>query len=131
MKDLHAMSQKARDAFWQLSSADHSQRNRALEALSDLLVQKKETVFSANRLDLDAAEKGNLASPLLHRLTFGEEKLKAVTEGLRATAALEDPLNHTLYANEITNGLRLYRVTCPENGYRFHFCVRIRVENEE
>ena len=57
--------------------------------------------------------KNSLAAPLLHRLSFGEEKLRQVTEGLKATASLEDPLGHTLYAKEITEGLRLYRVTCP------------------
>ena len=113
MKDLHDMSFRAREAFYRLSSADIGQRNKVLEALSDLLSKEKESIFSANRMDLEAAEKNHLAPPLLHRLAFGEEKFRQVTDGLRATVALNDPLNHTLYATEITEGLRLYRVTCP------------------
>ena len=113
MKDLHEMSHRAREAFYRLSAADIVRRNAALGTLSELLNKEKESIFSANRLDLEAAEQTRLSPPLLHRLAFGEEKLRQVTDGLLATAALDDPLNHTLYASEITDGLRLYRVSCP------------------
>ncbi len=113
MKDLHEMASRSREAFSVLSSSGAEVRNRVLLSLAELLNSKKDEVFAANRLDLEEAKKNSLAAPLLHRLAFGEEKLKQVTEGLKATASLDDPLGHTLYANEITEGLRLYRVTCP------------------
>ena len=52
-------------------------------------------------------------APLLHRLKFGEEKLAQVKEGLRSLAGLEDPVGNTVFCHEITEGLKLYRVTCP------------------
>ena len=51
--------------------------------------------------------------PLLHRLTFGEDKLSQVVSGLKALTGLPDPLNQTQKATEITGGLKLYRVSCP------------------
>ena len=113
MKDLHEMASRARNAFYTLSVASPDLRNAALLRLADLLVSEKETIFAANSADLQAAADGSLSAPLLHRLAFGEEKLNQVVLGLRATSALPDPLNRTLYANELADGLKLYRVTCP------------------
>lgn len=36
-----------------------------------------------------------------------------MADGLRALAALPDPLGKTTYAMEITEGLSVYRVVCP------------------
>lgn len=107
------MSASARESFFQLSDTSVDVRNSVLGSLASLLEENKAEIFDANARDLAAAEKENLASPLLHRLAFGGEKLKQVIEGLHSLIRLPDPLNHTLFANEITEGLRLYRVTCP------------------
>lgn len=107
------MAESARDAFYRISASDAEVRNETLRSLAALLEQEKETIFAANRADLEEAERENLAAPLLHRLTFGEEKLRQVTEGLLAVAAMPDPLHRTLLATEITEGLKLFKVSCP------------------
>ena len=113
MKDLHEIASRARNAFYGISVSDSVKRNTALYALARLLAEKKETIFSANREDIADAESGNLSLPLLHRLTFGEEKLQQVLRGLYALAEMPDPLNRTLSATEIAESLRLYRVSSP------------------
>ena len=113
MNDLHQISRNAREAFYRISVSGLETRNKALSALADLLVENKEAVFEANRKDLAAAEAEQLAAPLLHRLTFGEDKLSQVVSGLKALTGLPDPLNQTQKATEITGGLKLYRVSCP------------------
>lgn len=113
MKDLHEIAANARSAFYQISVSSADQRNTVLSALARLLTQNKDSIFAANQADLDAAAAEDLAAPLLHRLTFGEEKLDQVVRGLHALADLPDPLNKTLSATEITEGLKLYRVSSP------------------
>lgn len=113
LNDLHEMSLRARNAFYDLSVSSSGQRNQAILALSGILKEHRDVIFSANRDDLAAAEKEGLPAPLLHRLKFQEEKLAQVTAGLEALAALPDPLGKTTYAEEITAGLNLYRVVCP------------------
>lgn len=113
MKDLHEIAARSRQSFYQISVSGIGIRNQALLRLADLLIEEKEAVFEANRADLAAAERERLASPLLHRLTFGEEKVQQVVLGLKALAAMEDPLNQTLVSTEITPGLNLYKVTSP------------------
>ena len=113
MKDLHEIAGRARNAFYAVSVASHEQRNRALLSLAELLTEQRERIFSANRADLDAAGAEQLAAPLLHRLTFGQEKLDQVVRGLHALAELPDPINKTICSTEITDGLKLYRVSSP------------------
>ncbi len=111
--DLHAMALSAREAFYSLSVSTHQRRNQVLLALHDQLEKDREAIFAANREDLKKAEKEGLSAPLMHRLLFGEEKLEQVRKGLLSLAGLEDPIGHTVLCNEITEGLKLYRVTCP------------------
>ena len=113
MNDLHEMSARARASFTDLSVAPADERNRALLRISELLQAEAGRIFSANLEDLDSAGREGLAAPLLHRLKFGTEKLEQVTSGLKALAALPDPIGKTTYAMELTEGLELYRVVCP------------------
>ncbi|MGN0971503.1 MAG: glutamate-5-semialdehyde dehydrogenase, partial [Aristaeellaceae bacterium] len=113
MNDLHLMAARAREAAWSLASSSLQMRNAALLAMADALCAQSDAIFAANSEDLAAAEEQQLAAPLLGRLKFREEKLRAVTEGLRALAELPDPIGETTLARELTEGLNLYRVTCP------------------
>lgn len=111
--DLHAMAGASRDAYYDLSSAPLDRRNEVLSLMSDQLEQDRDTIFAANREDLEAAKDSDLSAPLMHRLIFGEEKLAQVRAGLKSLIALPDPIGATLMSTEITPGLKLYRVSCP------------------
>jgi len=113
LKDLHQMAHASREAALTLAAADLTQRNSALLAMAQVLNTHKNEIFAANDADVAQATADGLAAPLLKRLTFREEKLAAVTEGLEALAALPDPIGKTTYARELTEGLKLYRVACP------------------
>ena len=113
MKDLHQMAILSRHAAWTLAAADLSTRNSALLAMANALNAHQDDIFSANDADIAQAAADGLAAPLLKRLVFQEEKLSAVTEGLKALASLPDPIGQTTYARELTDGLKLYRVACP------------------
>lgn len=107
------MSSRARSAFYTVSVSSDEKRNEALSVLADVLYENRERIYQANRADLEAAAADSLAAPLLHRLTFGSEKLDQVIRGLHALRDLPDPLNRTLTATEIADSLKLYRVSCP------------------
>lgn len=113
MRNMHEMAAASREAAWTLASSGIEKRNAALLAMADTLNARKAQIFAANEADRADAERDGLAAPLRGRLTFGEEKLAAVTAGLRALAELPDPIGRTTLARELTEGLRLYRVTCP------------------
>ena len=67
----------------QMAALSEVQRNQALQAVADALVERKEEIFAANANDLQQAEKEGIAAPVLKRLKFDEGKLHDVTEGIR------------------------------------------------
>ena len=113
MKDLHMMAQLARAAAWELAASGLEARNRALTEMARELEARREDIFAANEADLADARSSQLAAPLLGRLKFGEEKLRQVLDGLRSLTSLPDPIGRTTLSRELTEGLKLYRVTCP------------------
>ena len=68
MADLHELSLRARNAFYDLSVAPAEVRNSALLASASSLRARSEAIFSANAEDLRNAEEDSLAAPLLPRL---------------------------------------------------------------
>jgi glutamate-5-semialdehyde dehydrogenase len=113
VNDIHDMSVRARNAFYRISASTAESRNSVLLTLARLLENHKTAIFEANGADLAASEEEALPAPLLHRLTFGEEKLSQTIRGLEALAQLPDPIDRTLDSTEITEGLSLYRVSAP------------------
>lgn len=113
MKDLHQMADASRRAAWVLAASSDQTRSDALKAMAEELTARREAIFAANDADLAAAQANGLFAPLLKRLQFKEEKLHAVTDGLRALVSLPDPIGQTTLCHELTEGLKLYRVTCP------------------
>ena len=113
MKNLHEMADASRKAAWALAASDVDTRNAALLAMARVLNENRQAIFAANETDVTVATAANLAAPLLGRLKFREEKLAAVSAGLKALATLPDPIGQTTLARELTQGLKLYRVACP------------------
>ncbi len=111
MSDARETARAARQASFALAASPAEVRDGALLAVADALAAHRGEIFAANRLDLsDAAE---LAAPVKKRLRFDEAKLTDVLSGLRALAAMEDPIGHEQLRTELADGLVLSRVSCP------------------
>ena len=113
MTSVNQAARMARQASWELSSLQESIRNEALNRMAEALDRNRKRIFEANRLDMEKGREENLASPLLARLLMDEKKLDGVIKGLKDLQSLPDPLGRTLLSRELSDGLDLYRVTCP------------------
>ena len=100
-------------AALKLSGSSNEQRNSALKAVAESLKEHKEEIFSANKRDLEQAEKDNVADAIIKRLKFDETKLRDVVSGINDLINLEDPLFKKDLKRELDEGLTLYRETCP------------------
>ena len=113
MKHVAEYARAARNAAAQLAASSLEQRNAALQGIAEALDQGRDALKEANTADLLAAKEERLEAPLLSRLELNDRKIDQLIDGLKALIRLEDPLNRTLLARELTPGLDLYRVTCP------------------
>ncbi len=96
-----------------LASSSDNERKRALLAVAQALDANKDSIFSQNRLDLEAAGKAGIHDAILHRLAFTEEKLRSVTTGLKELSNLKDPIGQTREKRELDPGFILEKRTFP------------------
>lgn len=107
------MAACARQAAWEMAVLPDAFRRRALLQMAGALEAEATRIFEANARDMARAAEEGLAAPLAKRLRFDGAKLADACAGLRALAALPDPLGRTQLATELAEGLELYRVSCP------------------
>lgn len=103
----------AKSASIKLAATGTELKNKALEAIAINLLNNKDRIITANKVDLERSEKENLALPLLKRLKFDETKINDVIDGINSLIKLPDPVGHTLAATQMDQGLELYKVSCP------------------
>lgn len=104
---------KVKQAAPKLAATTNEQRNAALTAFREALLQHQAEIFEANKQDLAQAEADGVSGPVRKRLKFDEGKLRDVTAGISDLTKMEDPLFQTQFARELDEGLVLKRVTCP------------------
>jgi glutamate-5-semialdehyde dehydrogenase len=107
------LAKSAKNASISLGAIKTKAKNLALSEIAKALNENSQAIIEANKRDLEAAQKNNLAPPLLKRLKFDESKIDQVIAGIESLIKLEDPVGKTLSALELDKGLELYKVTCP------------------
>lgn len=110
MKEVAA---KMKMAAPKLAVSSCEQRNKALQAVKEALLENKEAIFEANGKDMTAAEANGVAPAVMKRLKFNEGKLEDVCNGIEQLITLEDPLGRVSLKRELDEGLQLFRVSVP------------------
>ncbi len=82
----------ARQASRAIGRASTAQKNQALQAIADLIIEQSGTLQKANALDLAAGKEKGLDAALLDRLELTTDRIQAMAEGLRQIASLPDPV---------------------------------------
>ncbi|MCD1641543.1 glutamate-5-semialdehyde dehydrogenase [Aurantimonas coralicida] len=110
---MDAIGKRARAAARRLALAPTETKNTALLAMADALVAATDTILAENAADLDRAAEAGMAASFVDRLTLTPDRISAMAEGLRAIAALPDPVGATVAAWDRPNGLSIERVRTP------------------
>ena len=117
MSDIDAICLAARSAALALAPLSDEVRNRALATMADAIDENAERILEANAEDVAEAgplvASGEMSEPLLRRLELSERKIAQMAEGVRAVAALPDPLGVARMATLLDEELTLRRITCP------------------
>ncbi len=83
---------QSRTAIPTLQASTGKQRNDALLAMADRLLQDTNEILDANRLDLENAQQNGVPRQMIDRLTLTEGRLAGIADAIRQVAALPDPL---------------------------------------
>jgi glutamate-5-semialdehyde dehydrogenase len=103
----------AKRASRPLAALDSAARNGALEAIADGLQTCAPEVLEANARDVDAGRAAGLDSALLDRLSLDPARIQAMADGVRAIAALRDPVGEVIEGFRLPNGLDVRKVRVP------------------
>ena len=88
------------------------EKNDILAAMADCLERRSVQILQANAQDLDAA-RGAVSDVMLDRLALTQDRIRAMAGGIRAVAALPDPIGEELSRTVRPNGLVIRRVRVP------------------
>jgi len=85
--------------------------------MADALVESADEILIANALDRVAADAavgaGQLSSSMASRLKLSKDRLEGLASGIRAVAAMEEPVGKVLRSTELADGLRLRQESSP------------------
>ena len=112
-KLIQSQAKKAKSAMRILSRSSADVRNGALLAMAESLLNSKDKIQAANRIDLENGEKTGLAAPLMERLLLDDKKIERMVDNLRQVAALPDPIGAIISMGERPNGLKIGTVRVP------------------
>ena len=103
----------AKRAALTLGTASTEEKNAALEATARLLGERSAEILEANAADLADERADGLTEALRDRLALSEERVAAMADGVRAVAALADPIGEELDHRALESGLDLRKLRVP------------------
>ena len=107
------LAARAKAASRAMAAASTADKNGALVAAADLLVDRADEICAANASDVERATAGGTPAPLVDRLRLSPARIDAMADGLRQIAARPDPIGEVADGWVRPNGLRISRVRVP------------------
>ncbi|MBB3660536.1 glutamate-5-semialdehyde dehydrogenase [Rhizobium sp. BK650] len=110
---MNDIGRKAKAAARPLGFASTDAKNQALNAMADAIMANKAHILSENAKDLKDVEGTDMLASFIDRLTLNDKRVTEMAEGIRAIAALPDPVGEVIAAWDRPNGLKIERVRTP------------------
>lgn len=88
------------------------QKNAALLSMAEQIEAHTDEILQANEGDIKAA-RGNISDVMLDRLALTPQRIKTMADGVRAVAALPDPVGEILSEQTRTDGLKITKISVP------------------
>ncbi|MCB1453511.1 MAG: glutamate-5-semialdehyde dehydrogenase, partial [Rhizobiaceae bacterium] len=116
-QDLEALmadiGRRARAAARPLAMASAERKHAALVSMADAIWRDRQSILNANAIDVANGEEAKLTPAFLDRLTLDENRIRAMADGIRAIAAMRDPVGDIIAEWDRPNGLHIERVRTP------------------
>ena len=113
MNELIIKGKKAKEVSFILGNLSTAEKNKGLNAMADFLVNNKEEIINANKIDLQKAMEKGTSKSMLDRLALNEERIEGMANGLRQVISLPDPVGEVLGMWTRPNGLQIGQKRVP------------------
>ena len=103
----------AKTASREFSLLDAKQRNQILLRIASRVLESKNEILDANKIDYDKAKESGADDHILDRLYLNEERIDAIVDGVYQVVELEDPLDIEYDHTVRPNGLNVSKRSVP------------------
>ncbi|MFO7281367.1 MAG: glutamate-5-semialdehyde dehydrogenase [Thermoanaerobacterales bacterium] len=113
MPSIAELGARAKAASRVLATASTAEKDAALLAAADLLIERVDDVLAANAEDVEREQAAGASATVLDRLRLTPARVEGMAGGLRQVAALPDPVGEVGAGWTRPNGLRISTVRVP------------------
>ena len=106
------MLKAAKAAKMAVSCLSTAQKNAALEAMADALMEHEAAILEANALELEKA-RGTVSDVMLDRLMLNSARIAGMAKGIRDVVKLPDPVGLLLDEHTREDGLNIRKISVP------------------
>ena len=111
--ELLEICKQAKEVKQQIAVLSTVQKNQALSAVADKLVEKQKKLIDENSIDMENGRKNQMPEGLLDRLLLTEARIAQMAEGLRQVVSLEDPVGEVISMKKRPNELMIGKKRVP------------------
>jgi glutamate-5-semialdehyde dehydrogenase len=113
IKELEEKGKAAKAASRKLAFLSTEVKNRALVNIAEALVDKKDEILAANKIDYNEAKSSGMGEAMLDRLMLSPARLEGISQDTKTVAALPDPVGEMFDTRILPNGLQIGRKRVP------------------
>ncbi len=94
-----------------LSCVTTDEKNSALKEISNALLENKNKIICANKIDLENGKNAGLSDGILDRLMLNDERIEAIAKSVLDVVNLDDPCGKIVSTYTKDNGLVIEKIT--------------------
>ena len=113
LSDLDELLKKANEVKDEVSSSTFEQKNKALKEAAQSLNDSRETLKSANDLDMEDASKKDLLESFIDRLKLNEQRIDSMISGINKVIDLKDPVGQMSDKTTSPSGFLVSKMRVP------------------
>ncbi|WIY59422.1 glutamate-5-semialdehyde dehydrogenase [Bacillus arachidis] len=113
MNEVLTKGQKAKEIAGELVTKSTDQKNKALAAIAEQLIEETSYILEENKRDIEQGKAKGMSASLLDRLMLNEQRIIDMTAGIRQLIDLRDPVGECVATWERPNGLSIREMRVP------------------
>lgn len=113
MENLILMGENAKKAAYDLSILSTKTKNNVLALMAKELLDSKEEIIRANKIDMQKAKNKNVSEALLDRLYLNDKRVEDMATGLLEIVKLPDPVGEIISMWKRPNNLQIGQKRVP------------------
>lgn len=113
MEKLNKILSDVKKASYELQTLNTNQKNEMIINIAKALIENKNIILNANKLDIDNAINNSLTSAMINRLELNENKILSIANDMIKISNLNDPIGEIIETYNHPNGLVIKKERVP------------------